>query len=197
MALTGQSDNELLERLRTGDADAFEQLFSRHREMIRRHLLRIVRNGDTADDLVQETFVRVWTHAEQWDARGAGKAWLLRIATNIALNRLRAQQRRPEQFFENSTCGEEEENAAPGWMIDALSLGPEAMCERAEEHGLLRRLIANLPEEKREVLRLIHEEELDIRQTAALLGVPEGTVKSRLHHARKRLADAWRMNLEE
>lgn len=192
MVLTGQSDHELLGGICRGDAAAFEVFFARHRGAVRRHLLGIVRNADTAEDLVQESFLKVWQHAEQWDNRGACKAWLLRIATNLALNLLRAQQRRQELPLELPEACTEDDNPAPGWMIDALSLGPEALAELSEQHGMLRTLIDRLPEEKREVIRLVHEEELDIRQAAEQLGVPEGTVKSRLHHARKRLAEEWR-----
>ena len=77
-------------------------------------------------------------------------------------------------------------------MIDAASLGPEAMLEQAEQSELLQGLVDGLPEEKREVFRLVHEVEMDIRETAATLGIPEGTVKSRLHYTMKRLAREWK-----
>ncbi len=77
-------------------------------------------------------------------------------------------------------------------MIDASSLGPDAVLELAERRNLFRRLIDELSEEKREVLRLVYETEMDIRQAAEALGIPEGTVKSRLHYATKRLARQWK-----
>src|ERR671932_347450 len=90
------SDPELLAQIRARDAGAFETLFARYRELVRRQAQRIVRDESAADDLVQEVFLRVWTRSEQWDGRGACKAWLFRIATNLALNHLRTVRRRRE-----------------------------------------------------------------------------------------------------
>ena len=80
----------------------------------------------------------------------------------------------------------------PSWMIDASALGPDAIALLAEERALCRSLVDRLPEDKREVFRLAHEAELPVREIAEQLGVPEGTVKSRLHYARKLLAHDWR-----
>ena len=188
------SDQDLIERIRERDAKAFETLFVRYTETIRRHVARIVRDDSAAEDVVQEVFLRVWTCAAQWDGRGTFKAWLFRIATNVALNHLRAMRRRREQQLEvpADEIDEENEISIPGWMIDAASLGPEAMLEQAEQSELLQGLVDGLPEEKREVFRLVHEVEMDIRETAATLGIPEGTVKSRLHYTMKRLAREWK-----
>ncbi len=189
----GPSDHELIARVRAGDADAFTTLFARHQAAVRRHVERIVRDGGAAEDLAQEVFVRVWTQAEQWQGRGPIAAWLFRIATNLALNHLRALRRRPQQSLDGPGAwpDADREPPVPGWLIDAAALGPDALLEQAEQSLLLRRLIARLPAEKRTVFYLVHEADLTIRSVAALLGVPEGTVKSRLHYATKHLASAW------
>ncbi|MHB0935987.1 MAG: RNA polymerase sigma factor [Armatimonadota bacterium] len=185
------SDEELIGRIVQQDAEAFETFYARHRDRIHRHLLRMVHDADGAEDLTQEAFLRVWTRAEQWDGRGACLSWLLRIATNLAYNQLRTLQRRRELPLEG-TPDDEEEQPAPGWMIDAASLGPEALCEQAERRDLIRRLVETLPEEKREVIRLVHEAEMELHDVADVLGIPEGTVKSRLFYARKLLAREWK-----
>ena len=79
------SDQNLMERVRERDARAFEVLFARYGELIRRHLARITRNDAAAQDLVQEVFLRVWTRAEQWDGRGPFKAWLYRMGVYLKL----------------------------------------------------------------------------------------------------------------
>src|SRR5438045_3999176 len=152
------SDAELMARVQARDAAAFEALFERYRERVVRHLGRTVRDEAAAGDLSQEVFLRVWTRAEQWDGRGSFRAWLLRIATNLALNHLRSIRRRREQPLEIAPDPEAEEDDArvPAWMIDAAALGPEAMLELAEERRYVRRLVEQLPEEKREVLQLVH-----------------------------------------
>ena len=160
-----------------------------------RHLARFVRDDAAAQDLVQEVFLRVWTRAEQWDGRGSFKAWLYRIGTNLALNHLRSLRRRREQPLDipdDRADDDDEETTVPAWMIDAAALGPDTVLELAERRERLRRLIGQLPEEKREVFRLVHEMELSMRDAADELDIPEGTVKSRLYYAKRRLAREWR-----
>lgn len=185
------SDHQLLARVRERDAGAFEALFERYREPVYRHLARLVRDGSAADDLAQEVFLRVWTRAEQWDGRGTCRAWIFRIATNLALNHLRTVGRRRERGLELAPDEEDADSPAPTWMIDGATLGPEEQVELGEQRARLRELVAGLPDEKREVFRMIHEAEMDTREVAQTLGIPEGTVRSRLHHARRWLARNW------
>jgi RNA polymerase sigma-70 factor, ECF subfamily len=187
------SDQDLMARIRQRDEDAFEVLFERYRAAIQRHLAGIVRDEHAAGDLAQEVFLRVWSRAEQWDGRGEFRAWLFRIATNLALNHMRSIRRRREQPLEppGDPASEETDSPLPAWMIDAAALGPDAAAELADRQRRLHRLVDGLPEEKREVFRLIHDAEMDTAEAAAALGIPEGTVRSRLHYARKRLAREW------
>ncbi len=186
------SDQDLLERIREQDAYAFKTLFERYEGMIHRHLVRIVHDGPAAQDLLQEVFLRVWTRAEQWNGSGSFKAWLYRIATNLALNHLRSVRRRREQPLDvRDNWDDDEDDGVPAWMMDASVLGPDRAMELTERRQLLRRLVERLPEEKREVFRLVHEMEMSMRDVADELGIPEGTVKSRLYYAKKHLAQEW------
>ncbi len=189
-----QSDRDLIERILERDAHAFETLFSRYGEAVCHHLVRMVRDRGAADDLTQEVFLRVWNRAAQWNGRGPFRAWLFRIATNLALNHIRSVKRRREQPMDppSDVSDEEEENGVPGWMIDASALGPDAIFEQAEQYRLLNRFVEALPEEKREVFRMVYDAEMETREVAEKLGIPEGTVKSRMHHARKQIAREWR-----
>lgn len=189
------SDQDLVGRIRQRDANAFEALFDRYEEMIHRHLLRFVRSDAAAQDLVQEVFLRVWTRGEQWNGRGTFKAWLYRVATNLALNHLRSVRRRREQPLDVQDPWEddtEEESPVPAWMVDASALGPDTLLELSERREAFRQLVEGLPEEKREVFRLVHEMELTMRDAADELGIPEGTVKSRLYYAKQHLAREWK-----
>ncbi len=192
--MSADPDQILVERVLERDARAFETLFDRYGEMIRRHLARITRDDAAAQDLIQEVFFRVWTRAEQWDGRGSFKAWLYRIATNLALNHLRTVRRRREQPLEIEAEWDDDDEQAhslPAWIIDTAILGPDVALEQAEQQAQFRRLINALPAAKRSVFRLVHEMEMSIRDTADELGVPEGTVKSRLYYAKKHLAQEW------
>jgi RNA polymerase sigma-70 factor (ECF subfamily) len=188
------SDQDLVKRITARDAEAFEQLYERYETMIHRHVARYVRSDATAQDLVQETFLRVWTRGEQWDGRGTFKAWLYRIATNLALNHLRSVRRRREQPLEIQDSwseDDEDEKLVPAWMIDGSALGPDTAMEMTERREMVRRLVEGLSEEKREVFRLVHEMEMSMQDAAGQLGIPEGTVKSRLYYAKRHIAREW------
>ena len=198
------TDEELITRVQQQSADpdwasdAFEALYERTHEGVRRRLLSIVHSETAAEDLLQETFLRVWLHSEQWNGQGAFHAWLYRIAANLAFNWLRSLRRRPEQPLvmpDEGAWDEWSDDAppiAPGWLVDDMALGPQAALEVSERSARLAGLIDSLPAEKREVFRLVHEMELSIRDAAGQLGVPEGTVKSRLHYAGQKLRQEWR-----
>ena len=188
------SDQDLIMRMMQRDAHAFEVLFERYEGMMLRHLIRIVGDEAAAQDLVQEVFLRVWIRGEQWNGRGTFRAWLYRIGTNLALNHLRSVRRRreqPLQIRDDWDEGDEDESPVPAWMIDASALGPDVALELTERRETFRRLVEKLPQEKREVFRLVHEMELSMRDAADELGIPEGTVKSRLYYARKQLSREW------
>jgi RNA polymerase sigma factor (sigma-70 family) len=189
-----RSDRELIRLIAKGDEDAFEELFTKHRGVVFHRLRGIVRDGDIADDLLQETFLRVWTRAETWEGRGSAAPWVLRIATNLALNHLRTARRRREQSIEESGPGpaDESEETPPDWLEDASSLGPDAIFEEMENRRALRDLAGDLSEAKREVIRLLCDAEMDLREIAEELGIPQGTVKSRLHYATGELARKWK-----
>lgn len=186
------SDSVLIHQVQAQNAAAFDLLFERHAEAVRRHLLHIVREDHAAEDLLQEVFLRVWTHAEQWNGQGAFKGWLFRIATNLALNYLRSQRRRPQQPLEPPEDLEGEATPdTPAWLVDNAGLGPDKALEAAEQSSRLQQMLRELPEEKREVFRLVHQLEMSLREAADELGIPEGTAKSRLHYARARLSRQW------
>ena len=190
-----QSDQTLIRKIVKRDAAAFETLFARYKVSIRQHILSFVRVESAAEDLVQEVFLRVWTRAEQWNGQGEFNGWLFRIATNLALNHLRTVRRRRQEPLEtppDEFDDEDERPSDPDWLIDTLSHGPEVMVEQTERSQLLWQLVDELPQEKREVLHLIYQKEMALREAAIELGIPEGTVKSRLHYSIRHLAREWK-----
>lgn len=191
------TDIQLVEQLADLDAASFETLFQRFCGDVRRQVRQIVRDEAAADDVVQDVFLRLWERAGQWRGEGEFRTWLMRIATNMALTHLRQVQRRREQRLELSAPEVEEERLGPDWLLEATAAGPDALVESAEERRLVRRLIDDLPEDKREAIRLFYDAEVDVREAAERLGVPEGTVKSRLYHGRRQIARAWIKQTEE
>lgn len=188
------SDESLVRGVLDHDREAFAALFRRYQVEVRQHLARILRDPAAAEDLTQEVFLRLWHRAAQWRAEAPFRSWLLRLATNLALNHLRTVRRRREQPLQ--VVGQEEndedgESLVPGWMIDASTLQPDDVLIRNERQALLRQLLDELPAEKQEVLRMVYDAHMEVHEVAAQLGIPEGTVKSRMHHARQRLARSW------
>jgi len=103
-------------------------------------------------------------------------------------------RRRRQQLLEvpPDPLDEDDESRVPSWMVDHSLPEPDVLVEQGERRQLLQQLIEELPEEKRAVFRLVHDAEMETRQVAQTLGIPEGTVKSRLHYATRRLAQKWR-----
>jgi len=186
------TDQTLMKKVQSGDKLAFELLYERYQPVIRYYLLRILHSEPVADDVAQDVFLRVWTHAHQWSAKGPFKAWLYRIATNQAFDTLRTANRHPEQPLSDpdSQPIEEDEvySSFQSWIVDTSTLEPEIAVEMAERQRQLWQLIDQLPEEKRAVFNLVDQMEMSIQNVAERLGIPEGTVKSRLHYARNWLS---------
>ncbi len=193
------TDDQLIRRVQAGETEAFEGLFARYNLVIATHISGIVRDDAATQDLVQEVFLRVWTRADQWDGRGAVKGWIYRIATNLSLNHLRSVKRRPQQKLEPMAdyLSDDEESTVPGWMIDTSVLTPEAVLEETERQRQISQLIAELPPEKREVFQMFYDEDMNLHSVASTLDIPEGTVKSRLYHSRKRLAEQLKVLSEK
>ena len=186
---THQSDTQLIQRIQGHDSEAFEAFYIRYRQVICIHITSIVRDDAVAQDLVQEVFLRVWTRANQWDGRGKVKGWVYRIATNLSLNHLRSMKRHPQLQLEIPADEIDADVSIPGWMIDPSALTPEVLFEVTEQRQMVWALIEDLPPEKREVFQMVYDEEMDLQSVASALEIPEGTVKSRLYHSRKSLAN--------
>ena len=168
----GAADDAIARKIEAGDPRAFDAFFERYAGPLAGHLCGMVRNRATAEDLLQETMVRVYSHIGRYRERGAFRAWVYRIATNLALTELRRSRIRRECAL--GTPAEEPACEAPD---------PEERLERAEAKDAVRRGISALPDEQRAVVLLRVRREMGIREIARTLSIPEGTVKSRLHHA--------------
>ena len=187
------SDEALMRAVQRGDAEAFDVLAERLRPGLSARLHDIVRDPGAADDMLQETLLRVWTRAAQWDGRGPAGGWALRIATNLALNHLRTVRRRRETALDVA-CTDDRQSVSGAIPSGA---GPGTEVEADETSRRLRGLVDALPRDKRDVVALACDDDLSVREIADRLGIPEGTVKSRLHHARKWLAAQWMLRENE
>jgi len=193
------SDEQLLAAYRGGDVRAFEKLLARYEKPIWSFLRRFVRDAEAAEDLLQEVFLRVVRDAQDsgpaWKAEAKFSTWLYTIARNLCIDRARRAAVRssgstaPAPSMDASSDGEGEtatlhdRMAAPGPSTDAVVAGRQA-ARRID------RAVAQLPDDQREVFLMREVMELPFAEIAAVVGVSEPTVKSRMRYALEKLRAA-------
>ena len=197
MDYTKLTDNLLMDLIRTRDVDGFDTLRLRYKSTLYHHLNSVVHDSESAEDLLQETFLRVWTRSEQWDGRGGVKAWLFKIGTNLALNSLRSPKHRKETPLDFDRVEDDYNGRYEVGLMADPSEKPELAFELSQTRSDIRRLVNELPEEKRELIRLVYESEMEIKEAAEIMGIPEGTAKSRLFYSTRYLSREWRNQEDE
>ena len=169
---------DLIARARDGDGRAFERLALAEERALYRHAARIVGAGPDAEDVVQDALISAWKSMRSFEGTNF-RAWLFRIVTNRALDRIRARRRRPELPLEPPDDAEVTwaESVAPGPDLVELAAGSEALAVVEEALG-------GVPAEQRAALLLRDVEGFAYEEIALMTGVEVGTVKSRIHRAR-------------
>ena len=173
----------LLERAAAGDREARRALFERYRDDAYRVALRITGRPADALDVVQDAFIRAFESLADFQGRARFRTWLLRIVANRARDLLRS--RRVRQAV--SLDADESENGAP--QVAGADPPASDAAERRERAERIRAAVQSLPEAQRVVFALYATGEMTYGQIAEVLGIPVGTVMSRLYHARRRLAE--------
>jgi RNA polymerase sigma-70 factor, ECF subfamily len=180
------SDCELVERMRAGDAVAFEVIMRRHNRRLFRLARSILRSGPEAEDVVQETYVRAYASLDQFVDPHNLAAWLARIAANEALGRVRGWGR---VVSLDQYVGEEDAAVRGIEAMTSRQPDPERRAGNAELRRLLESAIDALPDEFRTVFVLRAVEGMSIAETAEALSIRPETVKTRFHRARHRLQE--------
>ena len=178
---------DCISRLQSGDLSALTEIMMRYQHRMYRFLLRLTQDPGLADDLFQQTWLRVIEKIGRYDARRQFEPWLFSVARNLTIDYLRQRQPRSLDVVEDS--GE-----SPAERLAATGLDPLESLLEFERGGVLAAAIAELPVIHREVLTLRFEEELKLEQIADIAGIPVSTVKSRLLRALERLRE--RLNLQ-
>ncbi len=171
---SGRSDAELLAAHSSGDPDAFEELIRRHRDRLWAIALRTLRDPDEAADALQDALISAFRAAGTFRAEAAVTTWLHRIVVNACLDRMRRRQARPTVTLPERSANE-------------LADGRDRMAER-DTALTVEAALGTLPNEQRAAIVLVDIEGYSVADTARLLGVAEGTVKSRCARGRARLA---------
>jgi len=172
-------ENEAI-RLRSGDAEVIAQLVERYQHRLYRYLLRLVARPSTAEDLFQQTWLRVMERIQYYDPRRSFEGWLFAVAHNLAIDFLRRRQ--PESLDEPLPSGE-----TPSDLARSTNPGALELLLSKERSGWVMGAVSELPLPFREVITLRFEEEMKLEEIATVLSLPMGTVKTRLHRALKAL----------
>ncbi|HLT01558.1 MAG TPA: RNA polymerase sigma factor [Geminicoccaceae bacterium] len=184
----GLSDHDLVERVRAGDAAAFELIMRRHNRRLFRLARSVLRNGAEAEDVVQETYVRAFARLDEFRGPDGFAAWLARIAYNEALGRVRVQDR-VVSLHDYVSGGDGDADVR---HVDAMTSphpDPERLTGQDELRRLLEGAIDALSDDFRAVFVLRAVEGMSVAETAEALSIPPETVKTRFHRARHRLQE--------
>jgi RNA polymerase sigma-70 factor (ECF subfamily) len=179
---SGRDDAALVELARQGEEGAIRTLIKRNNQRLFRVARSVLRNDTDSEDVVQETYVRAFTHLDQFRGEAKFSTWLTRIALNAALGRRRGQ--RPTVSYEATI-------EQPGGELIMFPSGgnptqdPESELGRRQARLLIERALAELPEIFRTVFVMRDVEGMSIEETAELLAIKPQTVKTRLFRARK------------
>jgi RNA polymerase sigma-70 factor (ECF subfamily) len=190
--LTICSDEELLTRFCKGQTEAFGALVRRYERELYGYLRRYLGDASLAEDVFQNTFLQVYVKSGQYEAGRPVRPWLYTIATNQAIDALRRNGR--HQILSLDQQREELADGELGSLVETLENngpGPIDVAQGKERREKVRASVDRLPEFLRQVLILAYYQGLKYREIADILGIPVGTVKSRLHAALVKLQEAW------
>jgi RNA polymerase sigma-70 factor, ECF subfamily len=168
------TDEELVQRARTGDSQAFDEIVERHKGAVFRAAMAALRNREDAEDVTQETFITAYHKLESFRGESQLRTWLSRIAWNRSMDHRRRGRSRRFLHLDEPDAAE----------LPSTAADPERATLASTTHDRVRREIDRLPENLRDTLLLASGGDRDYASIAEMLGVREGTVKSRVFEAR-------------
>lgn len=190
--LADLTDEQLLGAYRTGRLEAFEALLGRYRPELLHFLIRFAGNRAAGEDLFQEAFLQVHISADKFDVSKRFKPWLFTIAANKARDYLRKNKR--QRTVPLSALVNKSQEDGPSF-IDLMQADlplPDDLVADGETADLVKEVVESLPDHLREVLLLAYFNQFAYKEIAEMLGIPLGTVKSRLHAAVGTFAQLWK-----
>ncbi|HIE26662.1 TPA: sigma-70 family RNA polymerase sigma factor [Candidatus Poribacteria bacterium] len=184
---TMETDAELVERCKAKDVQAFEALFMRYQTRIYNFIFYQVQDAETAADLTQEVFFAAWRHLSSLRANEAFSSWLYQIAKNQCRNFQKKRRLKTESLEKSEVLATSATQNV--WEIPDESKNPEKLTLSAELQTVVEQAISELKEKHRTVIILHYIEGLGVGEIAEILGISQGTVKSRLARAREKLSE--------
>jgi len=175
----------LIARLIERDEQAFGEIVRQYGDKVFSLIYRMLGNRQEAEDVAQDVFITVFKTIDSFRGEAKFSTWLLRIAANHAKNRIKHLARRPTEGVDPDDVSQVKvSNDRPGPPVQSRIESPDKLLEAVESERLIQEAIANLPEDQRLLVVLRDVEELSYQEIEEITGLPEGTIKSRLHRAR-------------
>ena len=187
-----RTDEKLLEAYRRGDIGAFRLLIERYQTDLLRFLTRLTGDRQSAEDVFQETFLQVHLFADSFDTSRRFKPWVFTIAANKARDLLRKKVRRQAVPLSAPVRGDSEAGTSYVDLMEIDVPAPDASLDDQERDALVQKAVEAMSPPLREILLLAYFQRLSYAQVAEELGIPLGTVKSRLHAAVASFAREWK-----
>jgi RNA polymerase sigma-70 factor (ECF subfamily) len=185
------NDVELLKRYVAGDEGAFQELISQYKDSLYAFLRRFLNDRDLVDDVFQETFMQLYVSRDTFDQSKPLRPWLFTIAANKAKDALRRSQRVDATNLGSMFDSEEYSIDDVLNTLDHDDRLPYDDLIREETAAAVKRVVVRMPVRLREILILAYFHKFPYAEIAGILGIPVGTVKSRLHTAVNRFAEDW------
>lgn len=183
-SLIGSDETDLVVAAQKGDLEAFNQLVLAYQDRIFNLAARILGDNDLAGDITQNTFLTAYLNLPRF-RNGSFRSWLYRIATNACYDEFRKHKRYTVLSIENEDIAEE--RLLPLYDFSGSNTLPEMEVERHELEQVVQKALSRLDVDQRSVVVLVDIQDVDYHEAAHILGIPVGTVKSRLARARMRL----------
>ena len=175
------TDEQLIDQIRQGDDEAYRLLIERHKHYIYTLVYRMTQHRETAEDLTQEVFIKLYRSLIYFRGESKFTTWLYRLAANVVTDYHRAQKLRPHQTLVDKL---------KGWF-SSREEEPEAVAIQKEEQHTVQRLLSELPDKYRLILYLYHYKQLSYQEISEVTELPLKTIETRLYRGKALLKQKW------
>jgi RNA polymerase sigma-70 factor (ECF subfamily) len=175
------TDEQLIDRVRQGHSDAYRVLVERHKSYIYTLVYRMVGHKETAEDLTQEVFVKLFRSLAHFRGEAKFTTWLYRMTTNLVTDFRRSQKRKPYEALLDKM---------KGWFTDAREQ-PEEIAILKEDQEHMQALLSELPDKYRLIMYLFHYKQLSYQEMSEVTGLPMKTLETRLYRGKAMLKEKW------
>lgn len=175
------TDEQLADQVRQGDHEAYRELIDRHKDYIYTLIYRMIEHRETAEDLTQEVFIKLYRSLDRFRGESQLKTWIYRLTVNMVTDYLRSRCRRPHEAVLDKV---------KSWFGDRKQ-EPETRALQKEEQQTVLTLLAELPEKYRLIMYLYHYKQLTYQEISETTGLPLKTIETRLYRGKALLKEKW------